>query len=330
MKRETCKLLRRKRVFPVPSNEHGFVLVTVLLVIAILFPLVLAFSSRVQINLLQADNFRNSVQAVRLARSGVEGAIGILKADDASYDTLKDMWALDFPTLGVGEGKVEVKIQDEDGKIPINQLVLPNGADINKDVEERLRKLITRLGGRPEVVDALIDWMDADNTITGPEGAEDAYYKEHGYNCKNAPIDSLDELSMVKGFDKELLVDKQLLHYVTAAQTDGKINVNTAPAEVLYAVLGAQTTALAQPLNDSDVDDLVRYRDEHEFKNIQDVNAVVKISTTQAGNIASLIKVNSAFFTVFSKCSLGKVVYNSEALLQRDGNNITTVYWREF
>jgi len=57
---------------------------------------------------------------------------------------------------------------------------------------------------------------------------------------------------------------------------------------------------------------------------------VVKISTAQAGNISSLIKVNSAFFTVSSKCQLGKVVYNSEALLQRDGKNITTISWREF
>ena len=330
MKRKTYKHLWPKRAFPVPSNEEGFVLVTILLVIAILVPLVLAFTSRVQVNLMQADNFRNSVQAVRLSRSGVEGAIGILKTDDPTYDTLKDTWALDFPALGVAEGTLDVKIKDEDGKIPINQLVQDNGVDVNKDVEQRLRKLISRLGGRPEVIDALIDWIDTNDTVTGAAGAEYEYYKALGYASKNGPIDSLDELSMVKGFDKELLFDKNFLNFVTVAQTDGKINVNTAPEEVLFALLGTQTTALAQPLNDSDVEDLIRHRDEHEFKTIQDVNAVVKISTTQAGNIASLIKVNSAFFTVSSKCKLGKVVYNSEALLQRDGKNITTVSWREF
>jgi general secretion pathway protein K len=330
MKRKTYRHLRLKRAFPVPSNEGGFVLVTILLVIAILFPLVLAFTSRVQVNLLQAENFRNSVQAVRLSRSGVEGAIGILKTDDPSYDTLKDTWALDFPTLSVGYGSLEVKIKDEDGKIPVNQLVLPNGVDVNKDVEQRLRNLISRLGGRPEVVDALIDWIDTDDAVTGAAGAEYEYYKPLGYASKNGPIDSLDELSMIKGFDKELLFDRDLLDYLTVAQTDGKINVNTAPAEVLFALLGTKSAALAQPLNDSDLEDLIRYRDEHEFKNVQDVNAVVKISAAQAGNISSLIKVNSAFFTVSSKCKLGKVVYNSEALLQRDGKNITTISWREF
>ncbi len=321
---------RPKRVFPVPSNEKGFVLVTILLVIAILFPLVLAFTSRVQVNLLQAENFRNSVQAVRLSRSGIEGAIGVLKTDDPTYDTLKDVWAMDLPTFSVAEGRLEVKIKDEDGKIPINLLVQTNGTDVNKDVDQRLRKLISRLGGRPEVVDALIDWIDTDDMVTGAAGAEYDYYKPLGYASKNGPIDSLDELSMVKGFDKELLIDKNLLDYLTVAQTDGKVNVNTASSEVLFALLGTQTTTLAQPLNDSDIEELVRHRDEHEFKNIQDVNEVVKISTAQAGNIASLIKVNSAFFTVSSKCTLGRVVYSSEALLQRDGKNITTVSWREF
>ena len=330
MVKKTAQHSRLKKAFQPPSNEDGFVLVTVLLVIAILLPLILAFSSKVQINLLQAENFLNSVQAVRLARSGVEGAIGLLRSDDPSYDTRKDTWALDFPAVAIGEGKVEVLIDDEDGKIPINQLVLANGVDINKDVEKRLRALISRLGGRPEVVDALIDWIDTNEDVTGTEGAEEEYYKDLGYHSKNGPIDSLDELSLIKGFDKELLVTKKFLDYVTAMATDGKININTAPVEVLYAVLGTQTTALAQPLNEGDIEDLVRHREEHEFKAAKDVNEVVKVSTAQAGNLAGLIKVNSAFFTVHSKCLLGKVVYNAETTLRRDGDTIITVSWREF
>lgn len=303
---------------------------TVLLVIAVLLPLVLAFSSRVQVNLLQAENFRNSAQAVRLARSGIEGAMGILKADDASYDSRKDKWALEFPAISVDEGKVEVRIEDDDGKININLLVLPNGVDVNKDVEKRLRSLVSRIGGRPEVVDALIDWIDTNDDITGTEGAETEFYKDQGYDCKNGPLDSLDELSMVKGFDRDLLVTKGFLKYVTVAPTDGKVNVNTAPAEVLFAVLTTQTTGFAQPLNEGDVEDLVRYRDEHELKDIKDLNRVVKISTAQAGSMANLLKVNSLFFTVRSTCSLGKVVHTAEAVLRRDGGSIVTTSWREF
>ena len=84
------------------TDEKGFILVTILLVIAVLFPLILAFNAKVQLNLIQAENFRNSVQALRIARSGVEGAIGILKADDASYDAKTDKWAAAFPSLASG------------------------------------------------------------------------------------------------------------------------------------------------------------------------------------------------------------------------------------
>ena len=419
------------------TDEKGFILVTILLVIAVLFPLILAFNAKVQLNLIQAENFRNSVQALRIARSGVEGAIGILKADDASYDAKTDKWAAAFPSLALGDGILNVVVVDEDGKIPINNLVaavknnqaaaasrmphpaqrrrkhlschaersvaqqlptprrrrhsacnchrpatapaqqraqrlqlpapatggttpastlrLPRAAQraqqrlllprakraarrtggtvtyqVDKDLDARLRSLISQLGGKPEIVDALIDWLDPDNNTTGTEGAEDDYYKQRGYRCKNGPLDSLDELLLVKGFDKELLIDKNLKSYLTIAPTDGKVNLNTAPIQVLYAVLGTKTSSLAQPLSESDIQDLVRYRDEHDLKNVKDMTSAVKISQDQAGAVAPLVKVNSAYFTVNSRYTIGKVVKNVEALLKRDGTTVTTISWREF
>jgi general secretion pathway protein K len=344
------------------SNE-GFILITVLLVIAVLFPLILAFNAKVQLNLIQAENFRNSVQATRMARSGVEGAIGILKQDDASYDSKRDKWAAAFPSLALGSGVLNVTITDEDGKIPVNKLVTvvqsspaQTGASqaqaaagsatsgtaaqstagkvvndqVDQDLNTRLRALITRLGGRPEVVDALIDWLDSNNEVTESEGAEDDYYRQKGYRCKNGPLDSLDELSLVKGFDKELLIDKNLKGYLTIAPTDGKVNANTASLLVLQTVLETQTVSLPQPLPDGDVQNLARYRDEHDLKTINDVTSAVKISQTQASSIMPLVKVNSAYFTVNSRYTIGRVVKNVEALLKRDSSTVTTISWREY
>ncbi len=348
-----------------PSSEDGFILVTVLIVIALLFPLVLAFNSRVQLNLIQAENFRNSVQAVTLARSGVEGAIGILKIDDPSYDAPKDLWASGFPSLSLGEGILAVHISEEDGKIPVNRLIKGQTAagsesagetakvaaskeaiqtekkadektatairadEVDKDVEARLRALITRLGGNPDIVDALIDWLDSNDETTGNEGAEEDYYRQKGYHCKNGPLDSLDELLLIRGFDKELVIDKKLRDYLTVAQTDGKINVNFAPLEVLYAVLGTKTTTLAQPLSEADIEDFARYREEHQLNNVKDVMAAIKISQDQFARISPLIKVNSSFFTVNSRYTIGRVVKNVEALVRRSDSTVVTVSWRE-
>jgi type II secretory pathway component PulK len=373
------------------TDEKGFILVTILLVIAVLLPLILAFSAKVQLNLIQAENFRNSIQALRSARSGVAGAIGILKADDASYDAKTDKWAAAFPPLAFGDGILNVVITDEDGKFPINNLVTvkstqtaantnatggattattsaaaagttaagtttqaagatasASGAtlaagnaggtatgnvvtyQINKDLVAQLRSLITQLGGKPEIVDALIDWLDPDNDVTGTEGAEEDYYKQRGYHCKNGPLDSLDELLLIKGFDNELLIDKNLKSYLTIAPTDGKVNLNTAPIQVLYAVLGTKTDSLAQPMSQSDIQDLVRYRDGHDLKNVTDMTSAIKISQDQASAAAALVKVNSAYFTVNSRYTIGNVVKNVEALLKRGDKTITTISWREF
>jgi general secretion pathway protein K len=356
---------RRKNEFRALPDENGFILVTVLLVIALLLPLVLAFNSRVQLNLIQAENFRNSVQALRIARSGVEGAIGVLKMDDQTYDTPKDRWGMAFPSLALGEGAsqgvLSVTIVDEDGKIPINRLIKgatpedgqadkavgasvdqssktsgvkrgeePAQTDrVDREMETRLRGLITMLGGNPEIVNALIDWIDSDSDPTGGEGAEDEYYKGHGYRCKNGPIDSLDELLLIKGFDKDLVIERKLKDYLTIAPTDGKINVNTASLEVLKTMLGTKTTGLVQPLNESDVEDLHRYREEHELKTTKDIGLAIKISQDQLGRISSFVKVNSSYFTVTSRYSIGRVVKTVEAMLKRDGPTVTVISWRE-
>jgi len=304
------------------SSDDGFILVIVLIIIAVLFPAILIFNSKTLLNVTQAINFRDNVQATRLARSGVEGAMGLLKADDPAYDSKKDTWAMDFPQLSVGDGMLYVKIVDEDSKININQLIKPNGIDVDPYVENRLRLLITRLGGKPEVVDALIDWMDADSEIKGSAGAEDEYYKAMGMSPKNSPIDSLDELFMIKGFDKDLLVDKGLKYYITVMPTDGKINVNTAPKEVLYDI--------SDRLREGLVEEIIRYREEKEYKTVDEVVNTIGIDAATAGVLKQYIKVNSTYFTVLSRYKIGNIVKHVEAVLRRQGKSVSVISWREF
>ncbi len=313
---------RRQRGYG--GDQRGFVLVTVLIVIALLLPAVLVFYSKAQVNLAQAANFRDSIQAIRLARSGVEGAIGILKADDASYDGKGDRWALRFPALGVGTGMLEVRIDDEDGKLNLNTLLAAAGDKdvVNRQVEERLRKLITRLGGRPEVVDSLIDWMDRDDKVYGDQGAEESYYRERGQTVKNGPLDSLDELLRIRGFDRDLLVDRRLLDYVTVAPTDGKLNVNTAPAELLLD--------LHPDLREGLVEEIVRRRDEKDFTSMNDLKGVIGLADPLAARLDPLVKVNSFFFTIRAKYTAGNVVKQVESLVRRDGGMVTILSWREF
>ncbi|NLW35286.1 type II secretion system minor pseudopilin GspK [Syntrophorhabdus aromaticivorans] len=301
------------------DNEQGFVLITILVAISLLFPIVIAFYGKTQINLLQAGNFRDTIQAARMARSGVEGVIGLLRNDDPSYDGKTDTWAMPFPPLTVGNNEAVVAIVDEESKLNINMIVNKDGK-ADRNMVDRFKALIERLGGRPEIVNALIDWIDTDSLVTDPGGAEEGGYESFEYSVKNGPLDTLDELLLVKGFDKELLFEKGLGKFITVAPTDGKVNINTAPVEILND-LG---------FREGLVQEIVSAREKEPFKQLGDAWQVLGVDAKSLPpGIEQKVKVTSSVFTVRSKGLCGKIAKEVEATLKRDSAGITIVFWRE-
>ena len=56
----------------------------------------------------------------------------------------------------------------------------------------------------PEIADAIVDWVDPDDNPR-PSGAESSDYSDKGYRAKNGPLNSMDELLLVKGVTPQLL-----------------------------------------------------------------------------------------------------------------------------
>ena len=88
-------------------------------------------------------------------------------------------------------------------------------------------------------------------------GAEGAYYAglQRPYTAKNAPIDCIEELLMIKGVTRELFYgtgESPGLAQCLSAYGDARININTAPRPVLRA--------LTVEMTDEDV--IVRYHDD--------------------------------------------------------------------
>jgi general secretion pathway protein K len=113
----------------------------------------------------------------------------------------------------------------------------------------------------PDMIDCWNDWTDMDSTISGRNGAEDEYYKLEEdpktgepripYTARNGPIDTIDELRLIKGFVPAILdggilnpeekrPDQQIvvrgIKELFTTYGDGKINVNAAPREVLMTI----------------------------------------------------------------------------------------------
>src|SRR5206468_7622111 len=92
-------------------------------------------------------------------------------------------------------------LMDESAKLNLNMLAKLN---LDDDTERNI------LMGLPEmteyIADAILDWLDADDTPR-QFGAESDYYLglNPPYETKNGPLDALDELLLVSGVTSWLL-----------------------------------------------------------------------------------------------------------------------------
>jgi len=107
--------------------------------------------------------------------------------------------------LSVDEGQqtpaFRYGVTDEAGKLNLNALV---ALDPTGKVAHDMLILLPNM--TEEIADAIIDWIDADDTPR-PNGAESDYYSglSPSYQCKNGPLDTLDELLFVRGVTPQLL-----------------------------------------------------------------------------------------------------------------------------
>ena len=196
------------------TNKKGVALILVLLMVSVIVVLTLQLnvSSRSQVH--EAANLGDGIRVLYIAKSGLFAGMGLLSEDRGDADTLNEAWAR---TEALSEqsksyfdgGYLELVIEDETGKININKLVAGNG--FNGAVKGLLTRLLTQPQFQiqerevEDLLNAIKDWIDADSEVTAT-GAENAYYQGLGksYTVRNGPMESIDELLMVRGVTREL------------------------------------------------------------------------------------------------------------------------------
>jgi len=204
------------------SPRRGMVLLAVLLVVVLLTLAAYQYVELMTAEYRAVDSYRRSVQARACAESGVHYAAALLAADpNGNYFDDGDTFAsvlvhqsditrfqgrfsvlspLGPDETGAGTG-FRYGVTDEAGKININALLaLDSSGKIAHDL------LIGLPNMTEETVNAILDWMDPDDTER-PSGAEQTYYstQQPAYRCKNGPLDTLEELLFVKGVTPLLL-----------------------------------------------------------------------------------------------------------------------------
>lgn len=245
-------------------RQNGFVVVFVLSMVCLLAVLLLGFNYRSRANLLAAGDFQKSQQALNCARAGLNIAIASIRnnEDILTDKNLTRLFSQDsaFP---VGEGSCSVTVTDEAGKLNVNLLTNKDGK-LNRDRIDQLLRLIDLLNQQqpdlPHIgygfVPAIIDWIDADDETVclafvknENSGAESDYYAalKPSYRCRNKPLDTIDELLLIKGITPEVF--SRIRDYVTV-NGEGKININSAPKLVIESLSEDMNPALAQIIID--------------------------------------------------------------------------------
>lgn len=242
------------------KEEKGFILIPVLLVFAIVMAMVGDFSYEVFVDTVSLKNYvisrRLSVlgsSAMDFAREHISGYLkGLDYTDQREY-------LLDLSGFVEEEGlSLTAVLTDENGRFNLNSFYTISLADKIKALEG-FKRLLRRLKLDEDIAYIISDWIDRDSDEDYPEG--ERYSKNRG-------LYSIEELLQIPGITEETF--QKLKPYVTC-YTDGKININSAPPEVLLTIDGI-TEDIAEAI--------INYRTERPFENPEDLKNVPGISTT--------------------------------------------------
>ena len=222
-------------------NSDGIALIMVMCAIFVLSALAAGFVLSMKVETRLAQNANSEQQLLWLGRSGVELARYVLMQHPQGepFDSLNQKWAggsgslaesnsvlssLSLDNYPVGDGTVSIKIIDLERKVNINtansQMILQAltlmGVDAN-DISV--------------VSDSILDWISP----AGPPrvaGAESDYYQGLAvpYYAKNAPIDDLSELLLVKGVTPEMYWGSNATNH-TPSVFQHKLGLGTAPGQ---------------------------------------------------------------------------------------------------
>ena len=320
-------------------------LLLTLMVTVILAVVVLEFNYIMRVHATLSGNLTDDLKAEAAARAGINMAEALLLNDILAdseeglfIDTLEEEWASEI-TVEIGTTTPEIVVSDEMSKLNLNRLVTRPETEsdiesVNASMLENVRHLFELLELDETLVDCIVDWID-ENDEEEQFGAEASYYESLNppIKCKNGPLDSVEELLLLKEFDADMLYGEEdtpgLAEFVTVCgDKEGFININTAPEQVLAAVLNSESLA-------STIADL---RETAPFESAEDMATRVPDA-----DLSKKFSTSSSFFLASSNGSIGSEPSSAQnvrirALLKRvraddeeladDYFSVDTAYWK--
>jgi len=356
---------------PARQPARGIALIMAAIAVFVLSALAAAFALSMKVETRLAQNAGSETQLLWLGRSGVELARYVLSEQltipNEPYDSLNQIWAggpggpgetnsalsgLSLDNYPVGNGTVSIKIIDLERKV-----------NINTANSQALQQALTLMGADASdtsvVSDSIQDWIDSDDAPRAA-GAESDYYQglPVPYYAKNAPIDNLSELLLVRGVTQEMYWGSNATNHTPSVFqhklgfghapgespdypfglvdlftpiSSGRININTADTNVLQMLPGVDAaTAAAIVQHRAGPDGVEGTEDDVPYRNVGEL-AATGMSPQFTSQLGNLCTVRSTTFEVHVTARIGNYSREYVAILYRNSGldiQVLSFYWK--
>lgn len=265
-----------KRSFSRIGWQQGVALVIVLWVVSLLALIAGSFALTMRRDTSVAVALTSNARAQACAEAGLAYAQFMLTQPDAKLRWRDNGTVYSLPQTW---GELRIAIYAESGKV-----------DLNASSEQQLAAILTNLieneSQRQQLVDAIMDWRDADDEPR-PSGAERKQYQQNGaqHIPTNQAFQSLEELQQVLGVTPELY--SQLEPMITVYSGSERVDLQKASPKII--------SALQQDLQ------LRQIHDEVFNKQLQ------QIDSQEQDDAGEVLVINDQAYTIISEAQLNDV-----------------------
>jgi general secretion pathway protein K len=327
------------------SRQSGVALVAALLLMTSVMFILGNIFYRHQVNVAQSTLSIHQDQAYLLALSAESWARQLLEEDmaDSQADHFEELWAQAIPAMPVEGGIVNGCISDLQGRFNINSLFYRSPGELKNALGDDIASFAKTWNNllnyleipvHPGRIETIIDWLDANSSKIGPDGAEREEYS--GFypprTLADSPMVEPRELAAVFGY--EVVEVQRLMPWLAALpipqippgepKASVAINVNTASEELLLALgdiydMQFRDAVLAnRPFETLD-----------EFYGLLEFELALPINDIKQRWPEGVIGVATNFFELYIEVTLGEARIEVRSIIMRSSNADSVIISRE-